>query len=618
MTPCPGPNLTPRARALPTATSSKLTTGGGRRMAERTEVEGSLRHLLAPALAGRRRQILGVSASALAMGIAEALVLVLVTQIAFALSQQERLVDVGFGPVSFSWRIGLALALSGLLVVLRGSFQILNGWQSTSLVSDVLARSRHEMTDAYLHSSWERQAQERGGRLQELLTTYVSRISGVVDAVTKGITSGFSLAALLVTALVVSPIAAIALVLSTVILAGTLQPLRRIIRTASRGTADTNLEFATAVSEISALGREVQIFGVEQPVAERVHRLIRANASALRRQGFLSFMFTPLYATVVLLLLVGALAAIWASGVSNLASLGAVMVVMIRSLAYAQLSQAVYGNLQSNVPYMADLQEQLGAYRADQVERGGRPLARLDSLSFSHVSFAYDEEGFALDDLDFEIAGGEAIGVIGPSGSGKSTLTQLILRLRAPTTGTIRAGAQDISGFAMDDWRNTVAFVPQEARLISGSIAENIAFFRSWVTQEQVEAAARAAYIHDEIMAFPDGYDTDLGGQHGRLSGGQQQRTCIARALVSNPSLLVLDEPTSALDVRSEARIRETLTALHGEVAVVIIAHRLSTLDRCDRIMVIQDGRLLAFDRPDVLARSSDFYREALDLSGIR
>ncbi|CAN5650933.1 ABC transporter ATP-binding protein [soil metagenome] len=581
-------------------------------------VDAPLRDLLRPILAGRRRQIVAVSASAILMGLSEAFVLVLVTQIAFAMSQGNDAVAFGLGPVRLSPSLGTAFLVATGLVVVRGGFQILNGWQSSHLVTDVLARSRHEMTDAFLNSSWTRQSQEQGGRLQELLTTYVSRVSGVVDALTKGITSGFSLASLMVTAVVVSPVAAGSLIVALVVLAVTLQPLRGVIRKASRHAADTNLDFATGVSEISGIGREVQVFGVEQEVGQHIHGLVDQNAVAMRRQNFISFMFTPLYASVVLLLLVGALAGIWALGVDNLASLGAVMVVMIRSLAYAQLAQGVYGSLHGNAPYMADLGRQLDSYRDDAVDRTGTSIDAVGAIRFDHVSFSYEEEGFALDDVSFEIGRGEAIGIIGPSGSGKSTLIQLLLRLRSPSAGAIQAGGIPVDEIAMDDWRRTVAFVPQDVKLISGSIADNIRFYRPEVGRAQIEEAARSAHVHDEIAALPLGYDTLLGGANAQLSGGQQQRVCIARSLVSTPSLLVLDEPTSALDMRSEARVRDTLAAVRGEVAVVIIAHRLSTLDMCDRIMVIQDGRLLAFDRPEALRGSNEFYQEALELSGLR
>ena len=133
-----------------------------------------------------------------------------------------------------------------------------------------------------------------------------------------------------------------------------------------------------------------------------------------------------------------------------------------------------------------------------------------------------------------------------------------------------------------------------------------------------MERAARLAHLHDDIAGFPEGYERQVGEHGGHLSGGQQQRLCIARALVEAPDVLILDEPTSALDVRSEHLIRSTLLGLRAQMTIIVIAHRLSTLDICDRIMVIQAGQLRGFDAPKRLEETSEFYREALRLSRLR
>ncbi len=234
------------------------------------------------------------------------------------------------------------------------------------------------------------------------------------------------------------------------------------------------------------------------------------------------------------------------------------------------------------------------------------------------MSFSYLPGVPVLRDVSFSIEPSEIIGVVGPSGGGKSTLVQLLLGLRQPAEGLITAGGRDIRDLSPDEWARKITFVPQEPRLIAGTVADNIRFFRNDVTDDEIERAAKLAFIHDEIAGHADGYARRLGGPDARLSGGQQQRLCIARALVEKPDVLILDEPTSALDVRSEHLIRSTLLGLKDRMTVIVIAHRLSTLDICERIMVIQDGQVVGFDTPDKLEASSDFYREALVLSGLR
>jgi len=162
-----------------------------------------------------------------------------------------------------------------------------------------------------------------------------------------------------------------------------------------------------------------------------------------------------------------------------------------------------------------------------------------------------------------------------------------------------------------------VAFVAQDANLVTGTVEENIRFFREGISDEALRESTARANILSDLEALPEGFQTHLGERGSRLSGGQRQRLSLARALAGNPELLVLDEPTSALDGRSEALIRDTLGTLRGRVTVVIIAHRMSTLDICDRIMVIEGGCLTALGTPAELARDSEFYRKAMATAGI-
>jgi ABC-type multidrug transport system fused ATPase/permease subunit len=219
--------------------------------------------------------------------------------------------------------------------------------------------------------------------------------------------------------------------------------------------------------------------------------------------------------------------------------------------------------------------------------------------------------------VSFEVPKGEIIGIVGPSGSGKSTLVQLLLRLRTPTSGRILVDGVDLESLSVDDWYGRVSFVSQETRLFAGTIADNIRFFRT-VDQADVERAAKLAYIHDDIVSWPLGYDTPVGERGGQLSGGQRQRLCIARALVEDPDIIVFDEPTSALDVKSESIMRDTMLDLAPRRTVFVVAHRLSTLSICDRIMVILGGEMQGFDEPATLEEKNPFYQEALRLSGMR
>jgi ABC-type multidrug transport system fused ATPase/permease subunit len=357
---------------------------------------------------------------------------------------------------------------------------------------------------------------------------------------------------------------------------------------------------------------------VEHAVGERVDALNRRSAHEALRLGYAGSSVAVLYQGAALLLIVAALGGTYAAGFSRLASLGAIVLILLRSLSYAQALQGSIQGLYQSAPYVQALHEEEGRYLASAMTHGGRPIERIGALTFDHVSFHYGDGHPVLKDLTFDVHPGEVIGIVGPSGSGKSTLVQLLLRLREPTEGTFVVDGTDARQFALDEWYRHVSFVPQEPRLFAGTVAENIRFFRDGVDQDAIERAARLANLHNDVVTWPDGYDTLVGERGGQISGGQRQRLCIARALVERPSMIVLDEPTSALDVHSEALIRETVGALGGTTTVFVIAHRLSTLAVCNRIMAVLDGVLEGFDEPARLEATNPFYRETLKLSGLR
>jgi ABC-type multidrug transport system fused ATPase/permease subunit len=284
--------------------------------------------------------------------------------------------------------------------------------------------------------------------------------------------------------------------------------------------------------------------------------------------------------------------------------------LLVRAGTNGQQVQGSFQALRQSLPFIERLQEATRRYEQSTPVRGDQALERVRTVAFEDVSFAYRPARPVLSDMSFEVQGGETVGIIGPSGAGKSTLVQIMLQLRPPTTGSYLVNGLDARTIRPEDWHRRVAYVPQDPRLLHASVAENIRYFRD-VDDEEVQRAGRLARIHEDVMAWPDGYATVIGPRADAVSGGQQQRICLARALVARPEVLVLDEPTSALDPHSERLIQDSLTELKHELTLFIVAHRMSTLDICDRVMVIVDGRLAAFDTRALLAQDNQYYRSA-------
>jgi ABC-type multidrug transport system fused ATPase/permease subunit len=574
---------------------------------------------MAPYVRAQRGRMIWMSTAAIAGGFCEAFTLVIIARVAFALADSGDTIKLSAGPLgNVTTSIDALIALAGILVLVRIGLQCVYTVLSARASFAVVEETRTSLIHQYLAAGWPLQAAQREGRLQELLTTYASAASGAFNALSQAGVSAFNLIALLATAFVVSPVASIAAALAALSIGFLLRPLRAAVRRRSGRAAAANLDFATGITELTSTLQEVKVFGVQDRVGERLGALNRRYTAAGLRTAYASGAISIVYQGVALLLLVVALAVARAAGFSELADLGAVVLIMLRSLSYAQGFQSSLQGVHGNAPYIETLNEEEQRYRDAAMQHGGQPVGHIGAIRFDHVSFEYEPGTPVLRDISLEVPHGEIVGIVGPSGSGKSTLVQLILRLREPTTGVMSIENRDARTLSLDDWYGHVTFVPQDPHLFAGTIADNIRFFRTDVDDAAIERAAKLAHFHDDIQQWTLGYNTPVGERGGQLSGGQRQRLCIARALVEDPEIVVLDEPTSSLDVRSEGLIRETVADLAPHATVFIIAHRLSTLAICDRIMVILNGALEGFDTSSALEESNPFYREALRLSGMR
>ncbi|HTQ10535.1 MAG TPA: ABC transporter ATP-binding protein [Fimbriimonadaceae bacterium] len=227
-------------------------------------------------------------------------------------------------------------------------------------------------------------------------------------------------------------------------------------------------------------------------------------------------------------------------------------------------------------------------------------------ITFRDVHFSYDKTREVLHGIDLEIQPGEMIGVVGSSGAGKSTLINLLLRFYDPTQGAISLDGVDLRNIVLDDFRKQVGVVLQESYLFPGSIKDNIAYGRPDCSLQEVIEAAKAANAHQFIVNFPDGYDTYVGERGQRLSGGERQRIAIARAILHNPKVLILDEATSSVDTETERMIQEALERLVEGRTTIAIAHRLSTLREANRLIVMEDGKIVEIGTHDELLEKED------------
>jgi len=243
------------------------------------------------------------------------------------------------------------------------------------------------------------------------------------------------------------------------------------------------------------------------------------------------------------------------------------------------------------------------------------PLTR--EIEFRDVSFSYPSSNLVLDHVNLTIKKGEIVALVGHSGAGKTTIAQLLLRFYDPTSGAILLNGADLKDVTVESLRRQMAIVTQETHLFNDTVFSNIAYGKPNASKQDVEEAAKAAFAHDFISALPKGYETFIGERGARLSGGEKQRIAIARALIKNPSILLLDEATSALDAASEKAVQMALDRLLADRTVLMIAHRLSTVRKANRIVVLEKGRIKEIGSHEELISQKGTYHQLFQLQAI-
>jgi ABC transporter, permease/ATP-binding protein len=397
--------------------------------------------------------------------------------------------------------------------------------------------------------------------------------------------------------------------------------LGRRLRVLGRENQDWIANSSGSASEALLAAQTVQAFTHEALTREQFSGVTeKAYLSAKKRIGTRAVMTV----IVIFLVFAGVVGVLWIGARDvrgGLMSVGE----LVQFVIYAVM---VAGSVGALSEIWSELQRAAGATERlvellqseDQVKDPEHPvplpMPAKGAIRFEDVSFHYPSrpQASALDHVDLEIAPGENVALVGPSGAGKTTVIQLIQRFWDPETGKVTIDGYDLRDMARHDFRQAIALVPQDPVVFAASARENIRFGRPDASDREVEEAARAAHAYDFLEALPDGFDTYVGERGVMLSGGQKQRIAIARAILRDAPILLLDEATSALDAASEREVQAAVDQLAKTRTTVIVAHRLATVKKADRIVVFDEGRIVAQGTHDSLVAEGGLYAELAKL----
>ncbi len=517
------------------------------------------------------------------------------------------------------------LAFIAVVFVAKGALAFAKGSYKGYLQAQLLRELKTQLFDAYSGMDHRHYIRENTGHFINVINQQVNRFFGSFNSFIQFLTQIVNAAGYFAFAFAVTwTFASLALGIGLVLLFF-FKYLNAYVRTLSRRQSDEMSELNTllvqGLQSLKYIVSTNQTAHLRSGVVDSVKRL----TGYIFRQNVARAFTNALKEPASVLLIVGLIALQVAVFNDPVAPIFVALLLFHRGM---QALMAVQGHWQRTMNKIGSVEmvdEEFNTVRAHQEDRDGRVLrAFSDGIEFENVHFAYDEDdGDVLHDINIAVPANETIALVGESGAGKSTLVDMMTLMLSPRTGTIRVDGIPHDEIDLASWRDQIGYVSQETVVFDDTVANNIHLWQGNIEddpafRERVMHAAERAHAHHFIEDLPNGYQTQVGDRGVRLSGGQQQRLFVARELFKQPNVLLLDEATSDLDTASEQHIQNSVDALQGEVTVVIIAHRLSTVKNADRVYVLDQGRVIeSGSYHELRSREDGTFREMVEMQSL-
>ena len=470
-------------------------------------------------------------------------------------------------------------------------------------------KTRGELFKLTTEANWQYLLKQKLGHLETILVTNVSYGGLLLQYISNSLMIIVSLVIFLLVAINISwPITLI-----TVILGGLIffvfKPFLYKIRVLSREREKINRQTAHHINENILGMRTIKVMSAGGKIVDKAKEYFKILRELIIKTSFLSIATDALIQPIGLIFVFIIFAISYKIGIFNFAALAAIIYLIQRIFTYTQQLQSTLYAITNSASYVNKMLE----YRDEviknkEIDNGVDSFKFNNFLEFKDVGFCYDKAKQILNNLSFTVKKGEMVGLIGPSGAGKTTIVDIVLRLFNPTKGEILLDGSNINKININEWRKNIGYVSQDIFLKNDTIANNIKFYNDSISDKEMEAAARMANIHDFIQSCSDKFETVIGERGLLLSAGQRQRIVIARILARQPKILILDEATSALDNESEVQIQKVIENLKNKVTVLLIAHRLSTVMNCTKLLVLQNGEIKEQGSPEELLADEKSY----------
>jgi ABC-type multidrug transport system fused ATPase/permease subunit len=521
----------------------------------------------------------------------------------------SQFIEKFFSYLHFPFTIKFLLIFILSLFVVKAIVVFVASHISAHITTTYERETRNELLDLSLKSNWSHLSTQKVGYLNQILTTDVANSSALLTYISRFLITITNLIVYILLAFNISPIIALLTVAFGLVVFFIFKPLLYKNKVLSQEVAQLYKDSAHYVDEVVIGIKAVKSMFLERQVAGRGSKYFAKLKNLSMRMVVLKNITNALLQPLGMVLVVAIFAYFYKTAAFNFASFAVIVYAINKVFANVQIAQIQLHQVSSFSPYLsAIVNYKNDATQNKEKDAGGSAFAFTRQLEFKNVSFSYGADKGVLSQIDLSIKKGEMVGIIGPSGSGKTTVTDLILRLFKPNDGEILIDGESISSIQLSDWRANIGYVSQDAFLINDTIENNIKFYNSKISPADVVKAAQMANIYEFVEDLPEKLDTMVGERGTKLSGGQRQRIILARVLATNPEILILDEATSSLDSESEALIQEAIESLKGKITVLAIAHRLSTVMSADRLVVIEDGKIVEDGHPDELLKKQGGY----------